>query len=397
MRSYDHLVDPTLSLRTEDKHGSAEILAVDETKRGVQDAPVRSRGKLEEDNGMSMRGHESLKIPERDLSRFRRTSVRSILTMDSDNTLEDDDGSLPSVDDAKDEDAAVSPQIDVSVEAPALLHTAPQSDIDFFVDDEAPAQRPKAHRHASMDMGEVFLHASMASVVSGSRSRRSSGVPLGGMHASLESCNYDSSTFRSKSSPLNRSGEGGEPTGPESISTHGRAVKRLSRSMQTASFTGHVQSLLDKRLEMYISNMIGNTTHMHKQNEHVSFDKFALLSVKAATLSAPPPGKLSSGTDVDRFIHEGPRYLDSFFLDTADILDEFPKKTDDGDNEADIDPMALSTFCFPDGLRVRVVPRAAMEGAKRLGWTGHKADRSHFLVVSVSFLGQCAYLIFSMG
>ena len=172
----------------------------------------------------------------------------------------------------------------------------------------------------------------------------------------------------------------------------------MSRSMQTASFTGHVQSLLDKRLEMYISNMIGNTTHMHKQNEHVSFDKFALLSVKAATLSAPPPGKLSSGTDVDRFIHEGPRYLDSFFLDTADILDEFPKKTDDGDNEADIDPMAVSTFCFPDGLRVRVVPRAAMEGAKRLGWTGHKADRSHFLVVSVSFLGQCTYfLIFTTG
>ena len=169
--------------------------------------------------------------------------------------------------------------------------------------------------------------------------------------------------------------------------------------MQTASFTGRVQSLLDNRLEMYISNMIGNTTHMHKQNEHVlvSFDKFALLSVNAATLSAPPPGKLSSGTDIDRFIHEGQRYLDSFFLDTADILDEFPKKADDGDNEADIDPMALSTFCFPDGLRVRVVPRAAMEGAKRLGWTGHKADRSHFLVVSVPFLGQCTYLIFAMG
>jgi len=133
---------------------------------------------------------------------------------------------------------------------------------------------------------------------------------------------------------------------------------------------------------MYISNMIGNTTHMHKQDEHVSFDKFALLSVKAATLSTPPPRDLSSGTDVDRFIHEGPRYLDSFFLDTADLLDEFPKKGDDGDKEADIDPMALSTFCFPDGLRVRVVPRAAMEGAKRLGWTGRKADRSHFLVVS---------------
>ena len=390
VRSYDHFLDPTLSLRRiEDMHGSAEILAVDETKRGAEDAPVRSRGKLEEDNGMSERGHESLKIPERDLSRFRRTSVRSILTMDSDNTLEDDDdGSLPSVDDAKDEGAVVSPPTDVSAEAPALSHTAPQSDIDLFAD-KAPAPRPKVHRHASMDMGEVFLHASMASVVSGSRSRRSSGVPLGGMHASLETCNYDdsydSSNFRSKSSPINRSGEGGESTGPESISTRGRAVRPVSQS----SFTGHVQSLLDKRLETYISNMIGNTTHMHKQDEHVSFDKFALLSVKAATLSTPPPSDLSSGTDVDRFIHEGPRYLDSFFLDTADLLDEFPKKADDGDKEADIDPMALSTFCFPDGLRVRAVPRAAMEGAKRLGWTGHKADRSHFLVVSVLLLGQC--------
>ena len=292
--------------------------------------------------------------PERDLSGFRRTSVRSLLTIDSDG----DCGSLPSDDGAND-----APPIDIPSD-PAIASSG----------EEATPQNPKAQRHASMDMVDVFLPDSSASSVSG-RSRRSSAMPLGGTHGSLESCNYDS-----LSANIARGGEAyagpGQPP-------RGRTVKRISQSMRRVSFSGHVQSLLDERLEMYIRNMIGNTTNMHKQDERVSFDKFALLSVKSATLAAPPPGAMHAGTDTDRFFHEGPRYLDSFFLDTADLLDEFPNKDADGSSEADLlDPMALSTFCFPDGLRVRIVPRAAMEGAKRLGWTGRKADRRHLLVVS---------------
>ena len=391
--SYDDLVDPTLALRRSvNKHGSAEVLAFGQTAADTDAAAHerRSKEKVPKEEGPIIEGGPgSHKVPERDLSRFRRTSVRSILTIDS-ATLDDDDGSLPSDDDsAKGECVVVAASppspadIPAEEEASALSHIASQPTIDSSVGD-APSQRPVVHRHASMDMGGVFLPDSNASVVSG-RSRHSSVMPLGGMHASLETCNYDGSSSRSRVTAITRDGEGEEAAaGPEP--PRRRGVKRMSQSMRRVSFSGHVQSLLDERLEMYISSMIGNTTHMHKQDERVSFDKFALLSVKSATLASPPPVELSSGADMDRFIHEGPRYLDSFFLDTADLLDEYPKKDVDGGNEADLDPMALSTFCFPDGLKVRVVPRAAMEGAKRLGWTGRKADRSHLLVVSISLL-----------
>ena len=413
--SYDDLVDPTLALRrSENKHGSAEGLMLGQTAApapgagsgsgsgGIDtDAAIHGRRfkekvPQEEDQGPIIEGGPGShhKVPERDLSQFRRTSVRSILTIDS-ATLDDDDGSLPSDDDddgAKDERVVVAASrptpMDISAEeneeAPALSQIASHPAIDSpSVGDTPSHTRPVAHRHASMDMGAVFLPDSNASVVS-SRSRRSSAMPLGGMHASLETCTYDGSSFRSRVTAITRDGEGEEAAAAGPEPPRRRAVKRMSQSMRRVSFSGHVQSLLDERLEMYISSMIGNTTHMHKQDERVSFDKFALLSVKSATLASPPSVEMSSGTDIDRFIHEGPRYLDSFFLDTADLLDEYPQKDVDGGNEADLDPMALSTFCFPDGLKVRVITRAAMEGAKRLGWTGRKADRSHLLVVSIS-------------
>ena len=421
--SYDDLIDPTLVLRrSENKHGSAEVLMFGQAAApgagagagsgsgGIDtDAAVhgrRSKEKLpkEEDQGPIIEGgpgsHQ--KVPERDLSRFRRTSVRSILTIDS-ATLDDDDGSLPSDDDddgAKDEcvvvGASPSTPIDTPAEeekAPAVTDIASQPAIDSPSAGDTPSHaRPVVHRHASMDMGAVFLPDSNASVVS-SRSRRSLAMPLGGMHASLETCTYDGSSFQSRVTAITRDGEEEEVAGPEP--PRRRAVKRMSQSMRRVSFSGHVQSLLDERLEMYISSMIGNTTHMHKQDERVSFDKFALLSVKSATLASPPPVEMSSATDIDRFIHEGPRYLDSFFLDTADLLDEYPQKDVDGGNDVDLDPMALSTFCFPDGLKVRVVPRAAMEGAKRLGWTGREADRSHLLVVSISPLHGAEFVLLS--
>ena len=421
--SYDDLVDPTLALRrSENKHGSAEGLMLGQTAApgagagsgsgGIDtDAAIHGRRfkekvPQEEDQGPIIEGGPGShhKVPERDLSQFRRTSVRSILTIDS-ATLDDDDGSLPSDDDddgAKDERVVVAASrptpMDISAEeneeAPALSQVASHPAIDSpSVGDTPSHTRPVAHRHASMDMGAVFLPDSNASVVS-SRSRRSSAMPLGGMHASLETCTYDGSSFRSRVTAVTRDGEGEEAVdGPEPPRL--RAMKRMSQSMRRVSFSGHVQSLLDERLEMYISSMIGNTTHMHKQDERVSFDKFALLSVKSATLASPPPMEMSSGTDIYRFIHEGARYLDSFFLDTADLLDDYPKKDVDGGNESDLDSMALSTFCFPDGLKVRVVPRAAMEGAKRLGWTGRKADRSHLLVVSISPLRGAEFVLLS--
>ena len=53
-----------------------------------------------------------------------------------------------------------------------------------------------------------------------------------------------------------------------------------------------------------------------------------------------------------------------------DVLDRFPQ----GFSESDINTEALAAFCFPNGLKIRLIPRCAVEGAKKLGWLGVKGD-----------------------
>ena len=45
-----------------------------------------------------------------------------------------------------------------------------------------------------------------------------------------------------------------------------------------------------------------------------------------------------------------------------------------------IGPHALLAFGFPDGLRVRFLPKAGMEGAERVGMVGPNGDCCHILV-----------------
>lgn len=49
-------------------------------------------------------------------------------------------------------------------------------------------------------------------------------------------------------------------------------------------------------------------------------------------------------------------------------MDQFPQTQE---NPFD----SLTTFCFPHGLSIRIIPKCAIEGARRLGWVGRKADR----------------------
>lgn len=82
------------------------------------------------------------------------------------------------------------------------------------------------------------------------------------------------------------------------------------------------------------------------------------------------------------------------------MLDRFPA----GFSESDINTEALAAFCFPNGLKVRLIPRCAMEGAKRLGWLGVKGDtyqlqgvcgeRAHYLGID-SVTAGANYFVYS--
>jgi len=100
-----------------------------------------------------------------------------------------------------------------------------------------------------------------------------------------------------------------------------------------------------------------------------SFREFALLSWST--------NKLSLLSDETMFADDGPRALDAFLLDNVDFLDVYPQEA----SQESINPKALSRFCFPDGLRIRILPRVCMPGAMNKKWAGVGGDSCHILMV----------------
>lgn len=80
----------------------------------------------------------------------------------------------------------------------------------------------------------------------------------------------------------------------------------------------------------------------------------------------------------------GYRFLDPFCFKVAEVMDIFPRKeeNEEAKNEGNtFDLAVLSPFCFPNGVRHRLVPRSAFDSAKRLGWIDTSNDKFNSLVV----------------
>lgn len=100
-----------------------------------------------------------------------------------------------------------------------------------------------------------------------------------------------------------------------------------------------------------------------------SFREFALLGWNT--------NKLALLQDDTVFCDEGPRAMDPYCLENVDFCDVFPNEQ----TSESINAKALSRFCFPNGLRVRIIPSVAVPGALRNAWAGVGGDRRHILVV----------------
>ena len=92
-----------------------------------------------------------------------------------------------------------------------------------------------------------------------------------------------------------------------------------------------------------------------------AYQQFSLLSVCSSSVTDEHNPQLSDS---------GSRFMDPFITKKVTLVDQFPS----GLSESDIDAEALAAFCFPNGLRVRIIPRCAEEGARRLGWLGENGD-----------------------
>jgi hypothetical protein len=112
-----------------------------------------------------------------------------------------------------------------------------------------------------------------------------------------------------------------------------------------------------------------------------AFSYFSLLSVPASHL-------LSVAGDEEKVLDAGLSFLDPFIVKSAQVIDQFPLVN--AAKGGILSSEALSTFCVPNGILVRLIPRCAVEGAKRLGWYGENSERYqlHSVSMKVSDLYQ---------
>ena len=126
------------------------------------------------------------------------------------------------------------------------------------------------------------------------------------------------------------------------------------------------EETMDSFLKVQLMNLALAVKAEQTKRDGVAFDQFSLISVKPETI-VDLYGDGCEGS----IVSEGLRYLDPFAIQAVDMIDKFPNSSSEADA---LEPEALSAFCFPNGIKVRLVPRAAMKGAQRIGLVGKDSD-----------------------
>lgn len=98
------------------------------------------------------------------------------------------------------------------------------------------------------------------------------------------------------------------------------------------------------------------------------FDSFYLFSVQPETLLA----HFTERELNDEGIGKSSRWLDPFTVNMSDCLGQYPLKPDDAIRKRIRDQIA--SLCFPMGMKIRMIPTVALEGAISLGWLGNEGD-----------------------
>ena len=163
---------------------------------------------------------------------------------------------------------------------------------------------------------------------------------------------------------------------PESpASTRGIMTKK-STTTTTASYNQVKAVDIDK------SGTISVTTPALAANDmeearRPCFRNFALLSIQPQQMML---------LNNDYLFADSGGNLDCFSINEMELADRFPRGQD-------VPLTELGSFCFPNGLHVRMIPKAGIEGALRMGMVGPKGDRCHVMVVRKTRNVICAAAI----
>jgi hypothetical protein len=132
------------------------------------------------------------------------------------------------------------------------------------------------------------------------------------------------------------------------------------------------------------ARLMGKCGDDHECAASFSFGQCHILSMSPASI-------IQCADDPWKLLDHGSRQMDTFIMETtmksSEVMYKYPKDEPFNTNKHknnlyNLSPEVLSSFCFPYGISVRLFPRAALEGAMRLGWAGPVADNYQLKAVS---------------
>ena len=181
----------------------------------------------------------------------------------------------------------------------------------------------------------------------------------------------------SKSSEIS---EGNDSTRNTSLGVGAVARSSIDEELSISSNDMTTENPSDALLRMQLMNLSLPSTKRDSSLMHErcrSFQQFSLLGINPSSFVE---------TDI---CESGSTFLDPFVTKNIILLDQFPTSYD----SSVIDSEALAAFCFSNGLSLRLIPKCAVEGAKRLGWLGSDGDHYQLQGVSYHFTLFCRGLV----
>lgn len=152
------------------------------------------------------------------------------------------------------------------------------------------------------------------------------------------------------------------------------SIRRMSSGSSYVPYQPQ-RAKADSFLMIQLMNLALSENMSELSKRGVSFKQFSLLSLTPETLYDLAASSDLVGDD-DTVSFNGSRFYDPIYMHSVDVVDSFPKekRMKRRSSASHLAPEALAAFCFPNGLSIRLLPRCAVEGAKRLKWIGKDSD-----------------------
>ena len=167
----------------------------------------------------------------------------------------------------------------------------------------------------------------------------------------------------------------------ETKHTNGRKFRHLTNELYKTNNDKADSFLMIQLMNLALSDHIKDQSNLNNP-----FKQFTLLSVLPDTLCHIALN--DKIYDEDMIFYNGLRYLDPIYMNSIDVIDSFPaeQKTGRRGSSSHLAPEALSAFCFPEGLSIRLLPRCAIEGAKTkmVRFLGKESDLYQLHAVSIN-------------